>query len=77
MPICANVSYAIAGFTRLGYFAAGSGALKGLPNKYYISGVDAIIAEGWYTIEELIAYESANVVITQDTNTVSLFKVLG
>lgn len=75
MPICANVSYLITGFTRLGYFPAGSGALKGLPNKYYISGVDSIIAEGWYTIEELIAYEGVNVEVTQDATAVTLFKV--
>ena len=77
MPICVNTSVIKAGFARLGYFPAGSGAIKGLTNEYYISGVDAIITEGWYTIEELIAYESANVVITQDANMVSLFKVLG
>ena len=76
-PICYDKTEEITGFDRLGYFPPNSGALKGLPNTYHISGVDAIIPEGDYTIEELIAFESENVVIEQNDYAVTLFKVLG
>jgi len=77
LPICFNTSQSITGFNRIGWFPAGSGALKSLPNTYYVSGIDEVIPDGEYTIDQLIAYESDKCIVTQDDNIVSRFEVIG
>lgn len=61
-----------AGFTNLGYFAPGSGILKGLPNKYNITGCSPIINDGDYTADQIAAFTtSPNLELEQNANAVT------
>ena len=71
MPICGDNNYTISGFTRVGYFPAGSGALKGLPNKYNIVG-NAEHPAGDYTADEIAAWPTTELTeVTQNDNTIT------
>jgi hypothetical protein len=75
MPICFDTSQAITGYTRLGYFPAGSGILRGLPNKYTIPVSVPGMPAGDYTEAEIRALTpSNNIVKTENTNTISLLE---
>jgi len=71
MPICFNTSQAITGYTRLGWFPAGSGILKGLPNKYNLVG-NSEVPQGDYTADQIAAFTNTDIVeVTQNANAVT------
>jgi len=75
MPICYNKPEAITGFTRLGWFPAGSGILRGLVNKYVIPVSVTGMPAGEYTESQIRALTpSTNIVKTETTNTISLLE---
>jgi len=75
MPICFDTSQVITGFTRLGWFPAGSGILRGLVNKYNIPVSVPGMPAGDYTEAEIRALTtSTNIIKTETTNTISLLE---
>ena len=71
MPICGDNNLTIAGFTRVGYFAPGSCALKGLPNTYTLVGNSEVPA-GDYTADQIGAFVNSNLVqVTQNANAIT------
>jgi len=75
MPICKDTSEVISGFTRLGYFPAGSGILKGLSNTYNIpvdADINAVVSAGDKTFADIDALvPSDELKITKTTNNIS------
>lgn len=74
--ISKDISVVYSGFTRIGYFPAGSGILKGLPNKYNITGCAPTIPDGDYTADQIAAFTpSQNLVLEQNANAVTSLTV--
>ena len=79
MPICFNTSQVIAGFTRLGWFPAGSGILRGLTNTYTIpvdAALNVHIPAGDYTFAQIAALTPTDYLKRTDSsaNNITLLK---
>lgn len=79
LPICMDTDVEIPNFIRLGYFAPGSGILRGLPNKYEIP-VDAELNQylpagdyDWYDLQHLPPSENIELEVEDDR--IALLKV--